>query len=343
MKRQLFTMLMFTMGNFAIAQIGINTVTPGATLDIAAKTNDGSRAEGLLPPRLTGDELQAADSKYTDLQKGTLIYVTNAVTISTPKTSNITSEGYYFFDGNIWQRLEIGNTDINIYKDNGTLLGNRTVAMEDKTLNFTSTAATGSSHFNIDGSTFNVNSVDNRVGIGTLAPVRPLQVNGDGTNPAVRIANMVTQPGTGSYYGLSVDGNGDVYKSPQSAAPFYYQIYNLNNVNFDWVSNFDTKVPAGKYTMVVVGNSFNTLLAVGTSSLPAGFSYAGPANVAAYQQGGTWRLSADYNQASTNGNVNGNWTIYTLIIDNSQVNTKPVLTFNLGGVSTGAAAASPVQ
>ena len=66
--------------------------------------------------------------------------------------------------------------DINIYKDNGTLTGNRTVTMDDKTLSFNSTATTGTSHFNVDGSTLNVDAVNNRVGIGTNTPYANMEV-----------------------------------------------------------------------------------------------------------------------------------------------------------------------
>ncbi|WP_027381431.1 hypothetical protein [Chryseobacterium daeguense] len=86
-------------------QIGINNIDPQTTLDITAKSTDGSRAEGLLVPRLTGDQIKSADSKYGSSQKGTIIFATSAVTISSSKTANIVAEGYYFFDGTMWQKI----------------------------------------------------------------------------------------------------------------------------------------------------------------------------------------------------------------------------------------------
>ena len=71
--------------------------------------------------------------------------------------------------------------DINIYKDNGTLTGNRTVTMDDKTLFFNSTATTGTSHFNVDGSTLNVDAVNNRVGVGTTTPYANMEVKATAT------------------------------------------------------------------------------------------------------------------------------------------------------------------
>ena len=69
-------------------------------------------------------------------------------------------------------------TDTSIYANNGTLTGNRTVAQGVNTLAFTSTATTGTNHFSVDGTTFSVNTVNDRVGIGTNAPTHRLHVNG---------------------------------------------------------------------------------------------------------------------------------------------------------------------
>lgn len=90
------------------AQVGIGTPAPSATLDIVASTTDGSKPEGIIAPRLSGNQIQAADTKYTASQKGTIIYATSAVTVPTTKTANISSEGYYFFDGNLWQKINTG-------------------------------------------------------------------------------------------------------------------------------------------------------------------------------------------------------------------------------------------
>jgi len=87
------------------AQVGINNNTPKATLDITAQTTNGSKPEGLLPPRLTGDQIQAGDAQYTAAQAGIIIYATAAATAPSTKTANITAAGYYFYDGTAWQKL----------------------------------------------------------------------------------------------------------------------------------------------------------------------------------------------------------------------------------------------
>ena len=87
------------------AQVGINNNSPKATLDITAKTTDGSKPEGLLAPRLTGDQIQAGDAQYTAAQKGLIIYATAAPASPSGKTANMTSEGYYYFNGSTWQKI----------------------------------------------------------------------------------------------------------------------------------------------------------------------------------------------------------------------------------------------
>ncbi len=90
--------LLFT-GIFAYAQVGIDTDQPKATLDIKATPTSTTKIDGLIAPRVTGDQLKTNDSKYTTDQDAAIVYVTAAVsgTVS-DKTTNVTSIGYYYFD-----------------------------------------------------------------------------------------------------------------------------------------------------------------------------------------------------------------------------------------------------
>jgi len=325
---------------FAVAQVGINTTNPQATLDITARTSDGSKAEGLLAPRLTGNQIQAADMQYNAPQSGTLVYATAGATSPSVKTANITAAGYYFFDGSLWQRVTTG-AGINIYNTNSMLTANRTVNQSTNTLAFTSTASTGTNHFSVDGSTLSVDAVNNRVGIGTTTPSARLQISGDGTSPPLKIDNTINQPGSGSFAYLTIDNtNGNIYKGTQASQAFYYQKYNLTNVNLDWVQDFNTRIPTSTYTLVVVGTAFNAGLSVANADSINDVFYA--QNVFAYPSAGTWRISADFPNATTIGSVNGTWIIYTMILSNNQVVNNADVTVNLGGSNTGTATASPV-
>lgn len=344
MKKNFLAITLLCAGIKVFSQIGINTVQPKATLDVKARSTDGSTAEGIIAPKLTGDQIRLADSRYGADQKGTIIYATAPVSTSSAKTAAINSEGYYYFDGNIW--ISMREADTSIYKNNGTLTSDRTVAMGDKILEFSSSSNTGTSHFKVDGNTLSIDAAHHRVGIGTLQPDTLLHIEGDGTNSPLKIDYLPSEPPNRAFHGLSIANDGTVYKNPRSSVPFYYQKYTINNVNFDWINNFDTKIESSKYTLVVVGNAFNHLLSVPNSN-NNGRNLSAPANVNAFRSGSTWRLRADYSgastyQQSTGTSPNGTWVLYTLIIDNSQINSLPDLEFNLSGSSNGAAAVSPV-
>jgi len=109
MRTSLKIVLATVCSNYANAQIGINTAHPVASLDVVAKRTDGSTAEGILPPRLTGDQLKAGDDRYTSVQTGVIVFATAAVTTSSLKTINITKEGLYYFDGTTWQKMISGD------------------------------------------------------------------------------------------------------------------------------------------------------------------------------------------------------------------------------------------
>lgn len=86
--------------------IGINTTDPKVSLHITASDN-ASLAEGLIAPSLTRQQLINKDGVYGIDQTNTLIYITDLSGTTTSKTKEITSPGYYFFDGISWQSFSI--------------------------------------------------------------------------------------------------------------------------------------------------------------------------------------------------------------------------------------------
>jgi len=106
MKKIITTAYLLGMAVFSqsmFGQVGINTKTPNATLDITPKTTDGSKPEGLLIPQLDGNSLNTA--AYGTAQKGVIVYVKSPASHTDAKTANITTEGFYYFDGNAWQKM----------------------------------------------------------------------------------------------------------------------------------------------------------------------------------------------------------------------------------------------
>ncbi|WP_148285238.1 hypothetical protein [Flavobacterium sp. B17] len=110
--KHLFTTAALLFSMTAFAQVGINNTSPKATLDITAKTTDGSKPEGLIIPQLSGSNIHTATAAgvYGANQKGLIIYATSADSSPISTTANITAAGYYYFDGTNWQKISTGNT-----------------------------------------------------------------------------------------------------------------------------------------------------------------------------------------------------------------------------------------
>lgn len=91
------------------AQVGINTNNPKTTLHVKEDITS-TIADGITPPRMTGDEVKLKDNLYTNDQNGTLIYITEPISSTAEgKTSEITSTGYYYYnsssDGGKWKKI----------------------------------------------------------------------------------------------------------------------------------------------------------------------------------------------------------------------------------------------
>lgn len=97
---KIFYLLFFISISLLNVQVGINTEMPNATLDIEGAPTEVTSMDGLIAPRITGDQLQ--NKTYTSQQKGAIVYVTQSVTnhaSDKPQTFSVTNDGYYYFDG----------------------------------------------------------------------------------------------------------------------------------------------------------------------------------------------------------------------------------------------------
>ncbi|MBN9283429.1 MULTISPECIES: hypothetical protein [unclassified Flavobacterium] len=99
----------FSIGIFA--QVGINTAAPKATLDVVGKPDAATSADGVIAPRMTGDQLKAKDAVYLAEQTGALVYVTEAVNTPSVKTARVDKPGYYLFNGVTWKFAFGGNDE----------------------------------------------------------------------------------------------------------------------------------------------------------------------------------------------------------------------------------------
>lgn len=89
-------------------RIGIGTLTPNATVEVAAKDNTvtSTTAEGILVPRVSRDRAKA----MVGVEEGTIIFVNDITgynTDATPGTAKyISREGLYYFNGTEWSMFE---------------------------------------------------------------------------------------------------------------------------------------------------------------------------------------------------------------------------------------------
>jgi len=189
-------LFLFTFTSQAQVKIGWPTgaADPSAVLD-ASNTAGGNK--GFLAPQVALTALNAA-GPVTAPANGLLVY--NTATAGT--SPNNVMPGYYYWNGTQWVMI-IGSTmpnpSGNIYTNDGTLAGNRTVTMGANSLNFAGTngnlaiATTGN------------------VGVGTTTPAATLDVNG-----TARVQTVNQASAANAVSPLYVDASGNLLKSNAS-------------------------------------------------------------------------------------------------------------------------------
>lgn len=85
------------------SQVGINTQTPNSTLEVVGKPDVSNHFDGIIAPKITGNQL--ANKNYSVLQKGAIVYVTQAATNLSGQVIHVVDEGYYFFNGMFWNQM----------------------------------------------------------------------------------------------------------------------------------------------------------------------------------------------------------------------------------------------
>lgn len=285
MKTEMITGVLCFFSISAFGQVGINTQTSAATLDVAALTTGTSTttAEGLIAPRLTIADLNAKASAYGSSQAGSLIYVTDAANGSAAgQTGNINAAGYYFFDGSVWLKVTTGNaggsaSSNNIYNDDGAITANRTVAMSDKTLAFSANPTSGTSHFTVDDNTLSVDALNNRVGIGTNAPSDKLHVeNGNifmhHDSPTLYFQSTIPDVNSSYYYNLnSNQGSIIFYKGVNSTTDGMYMRHIGNPTAYEGGNylQFGSIEGGTYYPIMNIANSLRKVM-IGTNTIPIG-------------------------------------------------------------------------
>lgn len=133
MIKKITTVFALAASAVAFSQVGIQTETPQATLDVVGSPTNTTKLDGIIAPRITGAQLRAKN--YTTTQTGALVYVTAADTSPSGQTLDVTSVGYYYFNGTKWVIAGAGDM-VNIYNSDGTLTDGREVYLNNNALTF---------------------------------------------------------------------------------------------------------------------------------------------------------------------------------------------------------------
>ncbi len=113
-------LLVFLITHFTFSQIGIGTTDPKSTLDITAVNATGSTTDvdGIIVPRVDRQRAQS----MTTVPTSTLIYVNSIATgTATGIAINITSVGFYYYNGTVWVKLQ-GDTRTGTVASTATLV-----------------------------------------------------------------------------------------------------------------------------------------------------------------------------------------------------------------------------
>lgn len=225
--RKITAVLLVFSGSSFFAQVGVNSSDPKATFDIAAKTTNGSKAEGLIAPRLTGDQIKLADIQYNSDQAGAIVYASSGVTTPSAKTANITGPGYYYFDGNMWLKFTVVE-----YTGSSSIALNG-ISFQRAALNGDITAATNSNTATVVG-------LQSKPVSNTVPTAQDLLAfNGSSWMPLPTSSLGIPK----QVISVSVPGNQNILGSINTTTLVQFTVENYDPHN-SWVNNIFT-VPAG--------------------------------------------------------------------------------------------------
>ncbi|SEH44921.1 hypothetical protein [Chryseobacterium culicis] len=191
MKKTFSTLVLVASAILVNAQVGVNTQTPAATLDVVGKPSVASTLDGIIPPRLTGSELRA--KTYSAAQTGSLVYVTAPDTAPAGQTVNVTSKGLFSFDGTVWTAVSTASPTAPV--GTGTVIyvnGQQQIAQEVSVrmnADWTAPAGTNSSIGNIQ-----TEMIDNFNTFTGTSSGNSFSVNVDGTYLAIMNFSLQANP-----------------------------------------------------------------------------------------------------------------------------------------------------
>lgn len=199
MNKTIFSILFILTSTVMHSQVGINTSSPNATLDVVKNTTAPTSAkDGIIPPKVSKLELSSkVTNTYSTLQIGAIVFIDNisgtlGTESSIAQVAQIDAVGYYYFDGTIWRKL-VTATGGDITND-AWINGSSRVEL--------GTTSVGLAR--VTGSEVVIDDNGN-VGIGTKSPTNKLEINKSGVNDT----GLKLTVGAASGLKLISDANGN--------------------------------------------------------------------------------------------------------------------------------------
>ncbi|WP_198659567.1 hypothetical protein [Nubsella zeaxanthinifaciens] len=173
--------------------LSTTTVSNTSSVNSLSTTVNGITGAGVNI--INSNSLTVASNKFTSTVNGIVANFTPAVgTIATGKLMGFDASGSLVVGGS----PGVAN---NIYTADDALTANRTVDMpSSRTLSFSPSGTQVVNQFSVDGSTFSVDALNNRVGIGTISPNTILDL---GTSTGKKLGVYNNAAGT-DFYGIGV-------------------------------------------------------------------------------------------------------------------------------------------
>lgn len=178
MKKLYSLILLATFSGYS--QVGVGTAAPTSTLDIVAANPTGGSTvvDGIVIPRVDRQRALA----MTGITTSTMIYVNSIATGSaTGKAINVTSVGFYFYDGSVWQRIGTGaSSDWTLNGNGGTIPVTNYLGTSDAT--DLSIATNGVEKIRV--------AATGQIGIGTPSPDTSAIIDATASNKGVSFPNI---------------------------------------------------------------------------------------------------------------------------------------------------------
>lgn len=263
MKKQIKFLMLTAILSFSVyaysqkGRVGINTTDPKTTLDVSGKTDTlgnllTTDVTGLQAPRLTRAELtDKGNSLYGSDQKGALVYITDVSTgDNASQRVNITTIGYYYFDGSVWQKIGSGGVTSNTWTllgNEGTTAGTNFIGTKDK-----QDLVAKVNNTEIFRATWDEANTAARLAVGQTTAVTVASA-ASGSTAAQRLAKLTISGGDASINGVTVGFGGGQISSNTIVGngALYNNATGINNV--------------------AIGNASLNLNAVGTGNTSVGY------------------------------------------------------------------------